>query len=381
MTQASKRLLLIHTTSERRIRYGSLFRSAGQTAPIGLAMLQAFAPDQIDLVDLQEQIPDVESLGSSTASDISACIVQAPQSWDEDKARIYGERLRILFPKALLVLGGRTDFFSLPSWDHTILGTGRVMIETLLSGTIPASRHMNTFSEDITRPLSVPEISLFDEIGYRSSVEKFDEPHAISVYRPWLGLLDRSRVNHPWLPPANTLENVLMWLKQSGFYAISFEGTGIRAEHLPQLAESLHRKGLVGAAAFDEATEVALVPLPLGNSLRRLWLRPSPWELPPDGIAANLARLKDDRITIGLRLHPRHAQSWLQSRAAEHFDRISFEDPGSWPKILLRRSLLSFYGRHNRFFSLLWGIRSAHDLICFLRGSYGLFEVLFERNI
>ncbi|MFZ2959701.1 MAG: hypothetical protein WA705_22690 [Candidatus Ozemobacteraceae bacterium] len=380
MKTSAPRLLLIHTTSERSIRYGSLFRSAGRSSPLGLAMLQALSPGRIDLLDLQEQAPDLENIDQILASSISACLVQAPQSWDDSQAQTFGEKLRAIFPQARLVLGGRTDFVSIPAWDHTLLGTGRTLVNRLLSGENPVERHLSTLTEDMRIALPIPQTALFDGGGYRASSEKMYQPSALSIYRPWLGFLDRSRIDHSWAPSQTMLEALLSWLRISGFKAFSFEGPGIKVAHLPALAESLARLGLSGAVALDEMREIPHIPLPLGPSLRRLWLRPSPWEIPPDGFAIALARLREDRIAIGLRLHPQHALAWVQSQAGDFIDQISLQDPGNWPKLLLRRTLFSFFGKQGRFFSLLSGIRSAHDLVRFLQGSYGLFELLFERN-
>jgi len=384
MTGSSdNRILLLHCTS-RRDPEAPFARSAGRTAPLGLACLQAMDPARIALLDLQDQDPLLDRFADLPRDRITACLVQAPHAWEDPEAARIGSLLRACFPHARLILAGRSDLSVRDVWHHTLHGTGRLILWRVLGGNLPDGRHLDTLAEDLREPLPVPGTPLPDAGWYRSGDEKLELPASLSVYRPWLGPLDRWRRELDLPAPTGFFPAFCRWMQESGFRGLSFEGPGLTPARLSEISRCLARTGLHGAVTLPVIDRLADFIPNLEPPFVRLWLAPGRREQPnpPEDLPQVLEPLQQQGIRLGLRLDPRNAPFWVPSATSLLADRISLEDPASWPPILLRRTLLAFFGRQRKFWYQLFDLRSLHDLICFLRFSFGLLDFLLgkERN-
>jgi hypothetical protein len=60
--------------------------------------------------------------------------------------------------------------------------------------------------------------------------------------------------------------------------------------------------------------------------------------------------------------------------------RLALAELETWQLDELKKVLFKFWGCKNRFFKLLFAIRSAYDLISFMKTSAFILEILFSKN-
>jgi len=371
-------LLLIHTASRAQVRCGCLARGAGRPAPLGLSCLAASFPGRAVLLDLQEKLPESADIPASGAQPFAAVIVAAAFAWQRIDAELMRNRLRELFPRARLVLGGPRAAEVGTGWDVTLRGTGRVACEWLLKDPCGMNGPIDTLEADLRTPLSVPSAPLGQDAGYAAAAEKASYLPAVSFHQPWLGLLDRCGES-AGSPTRGDLADLFQWLKKSGFGNISLETPGLSGSRANQVIEIASEQGLLLSLPFDRPEDLVAARLRSFPALLRIWLRP------PSG-ATNVIRpfvdaaddLRSKGISVGIRLPvdmlPEDAAPLLAVA-----DDISVEHPAAWQQSLLKSLLMAFYRHHGRLWRNLLKIRSGHDLVRTLRGMYGILDLALSR--
>lgn len=374
-------ILLIHTVSQPQIRYGRLLKAAGRTAPLGVACLASAFPERVTWLDLQTDLPEIRDAASVEAGKVKAVVVQAASDWDEERSAEFAGCLARLFPEATRILGGEIRPRYGPHWDLLLHGTGRVLLRELLAGNElgrRTSKVLKTLPEDLLERLPVPSNPLPDNLGYSASVEKCMEGPTISIYQPWTGLMDRTR-RHGVAPRPRFLEDLLPWLRRSGFGAASFEAPVFSARHYCDLQEACAHQGMPFSLALADPEEAAgIAQLPQGF-LWRIWLKPDP---APEGLST-FARIPEyysgSEVSLGLRLARDAAGDPELGGLAPFCDELSIENPEEWEFLLLRRTLVEFYLRQKHLWKRILRLRSARELLTFLRGAYGIFDLLIRK--
>jgi len=371
-------LLLIHTSSRAQVRCGCLARGAGRPAPLGLSCLAASFPGRAILLDLQERLPEPADIPASGAEPFAAVIVAAAFAWQRIDAELMRDRLRELVPQARLVLGGPRATELGTGWDVTLRGTGRVACEWLLKDPRGMNGPIDTLEADLRTPLAVPTAPLGQDVGYAAAAEKAVYLPAVSVFQPWLGLLDRSG-EAAGSPTRGDLADLFHWLRRSGFGNISLETPNLPGSRANQMVDIGSEQGLLLSVPFDRPEDLAAARLCSSPLLQRVWLRPSsssPDVTRPFVDAGNDLRSKG--ISVGVRL----PVDLLPDDAAPLLaiaDELSIEHPAAWQQHLLKSLLTNFYRHHGRLWRNLLKIRSGHDLVRTLRGMYGILDLTLSR--
>ncbi len=412
MAGSAPEILLIHTVSSPQIRYGRLQKAAGRTPPLGLACLAAAFPGRVEVIDLQDRCNGpVEMVGvaldslltgflSSPSCRPRAVVVQAASDWTEETSATLAQALRERLkspawgagvvgdrngippvappsPPTWLVLGGEIRHRFTPHWDALVLGTGRRLVADLLAGARPIGWN-ETLADDLRDPLPVPAVPLADAAGYAAAVEKQITGRTVAVYQPWLGLLDRTQILGV-RPPIPFLADLVPWLQKSGFDAAAFAAPIWPAATYEELQEICFRHRFPFSLAVADPSEAAAIArLPTGF-LDRLWLYPGDREDLLEAFSAIAPRFGGMEVRLGLRLRHDLARAAALESLWEFCEHLSIKLPEEWEAALLRRLLIDFYVRQGRLWRHLWRLRSARDLLTFMRGAYGLFDLVIRK--
>jgi len=355
-----------------------LARGAGHPAPLGLSCLAAAFPGRCLLLDLQDRLPEKGDIPSSGAIPFAAVIVAAAAGWQPVDAAMMRTRLAQLLPESRLILGGPRAAQIGSDWDATLHGTGRVACEWLLKDPKGIDGTVDTLEADLRSPLGVPGAPLAEQAGYAASAEKSGSQPTISVHQPWLGLLDRL-AEPAGTPSRGDLTDLVIWLRRSGFGGIAFETPRLSAQRAQQLVEIAGEQGMTISLRFDRATDATAARLTHSPPLQRVWLNPT-LDGPdgPDAFVPPAAQLRSNGISIGIRL-PVDLLPDAALPLLIEADEISIDHPAAWQPGLLRHHLVEFYWRRGRLWKSLWRLRSAHDLVRWLRGMYGILDAALTR--
>lgn len=378
MDTSCPEILLLHTVSQPEIRYGRLQKAAGRTAPVGLACLAAAFPGRTTMIDLQATLPGDRLADLPPADGIRAVVVQAASDWTEDTSAAFAQALAGRYPGARRVLGGAVRRRFARDWDVLLSGTGRTLLASLLDGGQPATGWRETLADDLREPLSVPEAPLPEAGSYSVSVEKQIAGRTVGIYQPWLGLLDRT-TRLGVRAPGGFLDRLVPWLARSGFGSAAFAAPVFPADTFGRLQEICARNRFpfsLAVADPDEAAAIALLPT---GFLDRLWLHPGGQFELLDAFARIAPRFGEAAVPIGLRLTGALAGDPDLDGLGPFCDQLSVEHPLDWDCFRLRRTLIEFYLRQGRLWRHLWRIRSARDLLGFMRGAYGIFDLLIRK--
>jgi len=382
MEKIAHEILLIHTVSQPEIRYGRLQKASGRTAPLGLACLAASFPGRVAWVDMQTSQPDSIDADLVDIGRLKAVVVQAASDWTEETSATFSNALAQLFPHSLKILGGEVRHRFVRDWDIAFSGTGLTILREILAGKGGGKKGeaklFSTLTEDLSEPLRVPLEPLPQNIGYSASVEKCMEGPTISVYQPWLGILDRTR-KQKTPPPAGFLVALIPWLKRCGFACASFDSMFFSERHYCNLQEACALNRMPFSLSLDNPGAICKIAEFPQGFLSRIWLKPVPSADSMDAFAQTASRFSEIEASFGLRLVPEAAGDPELCGLGPICDELSIENPENWDSKLLRRTLVDFYLRQRNLWKRVFGLRSARDLLNLLRGAYGIFDLLIRR--
>ncbi len=380
LEMSKPRILLLHLCSPSSVRLGKLKGAAGRTPPVGMISLAgSFPPGEVGWIDLQDRLPDIEDFQGYSGPEVSAILLQPGYVWPEERGIEVSRRLAAIFPNArrILVALGREEVPG--NWDHLLNGTGRTLIEFLLAGTAPGEKFLDTLEEDLRRPLAGPTEGFPEAMAYSSGSGKSYRKLTVSVYQPWLGLLDRARMPFGF-PERDFLARLRDWLKKCGFHAVSWDGPTATMAFLERILQTFSGSGIPHSFTVDK-------PLCMEKALEfpreevfRIWLRSDsvlPDDLEPLGILAQEARRRD--VGFGLRIRSAQALVAGLSRFQDWCDEIWLEDPGFWSPQEVKRVMADFYLRRGGLLRSLIRIRSGYDLIRFMKGAFALLDIILNR--
>lgn len=348
----------------------SLSRFASRSAPLGLFCLAAIDPERIKVID-SPGLPQIsEVLSCYDARTIKAVILHLQPGIPCGQINALLERFRSLFPLATIGCG-QTGETVCAGFDFAIRGTGKTAILRILRGEKMCG-FFDTLADDLDSPLSVPEELLIDS-GYELPPEKWCGGKTIEVFQPWLGLLELSHEVFVY-PGVAWIAAMVDWLKKSGYVFFHLCPSGLRPENLHELRSVMLNCKARFAVSFmvDHVEHMATI----GYPLQQIWLHGI--SLKNYVKAADLMRQirqSDCQPCLQVDRHLLNIPEWLTMISLA--ERMVIGDFLDWPKAGLQRLTWKFWSYHQRFFSRLIGLKSASELIVFMKTAYVVLEILF----
>lgn len=351
----------------------SLSRFVSRAVPLGLFCLAAIAPERIKVIDFPGLSQISEVLSSYDAQSVKAVILHLQPEASADQINTLLERFRSFFPLAAIGCGQPGEK-ACAAFDFAIKGTGKTAILRILRGD-QLRGMLDTLADDLDSPLNVPDEQLFDS-GQELASEKWFAGKTIEIFQPWLGLLEHSHEAFVY-PGAAWLAAMVDWLKKSGYVFFHFCPSGLRQDNLHELRSVMLNCKARFAVSFmvDHIEHISTI----GYPLQQIWLHGI--SLKNFSKAVELMRqirqsdcqscLLVDRQWLKL-------PEWLPLLALA--DRMVVGDFLDWPKDSLKHLTWKFWSYRQRFFARLIGLKSASELIVFMKTAYVVLEILFSSD-
>lgn len=355
------------------------FRSGGreQFAPLGLYCLAETAPERIAVVDLQYSLPGEEDFAAFAGSEIHTVVVRAGKNHDEAKLKTLLQICRASFNSARVGLAGTINKNFVALGDFYLYGTGLKAILCALRGQ-KLSGFVDNLQAEMQMPLPIPKKPFAELYDFSSPPEKTIDKRTLEIFQPWLGLHEHSQKIKTY-PGLKWLAELGQWLKESGYKEFHFRPSGVRPADIHEIRSVMLNLGVDFALSFANIEANELENNCAGAPLRQIWLyRPEPGDL--------VQALKCLRIIAeagccpALVLGKETATSPELWQILELSNRIALAEVETWNLPELKKLLMKFWGHKNRFFKMLFNIRSAHDLVEFMKVSAFLLEILFSKN-
>jgi hypothetical protein len=346
-------------------------RFPGRPAALGLYCLAGISPDRISVIEAAGSHIAYEALSTVSSKGCRAIVCQAYE--DSDSARMAGfcQRLRELMPGVALGVNSETP--SVPAgFDFAVNGTGKSAVLRILRGD-RLTGFIDCSKEDASSPLVVPEDPLID-IGYDICPEKWLYGQTLEIFQPWLGLSDRSATLRTW-PGVDWVAGLVTWLKRSGFASFHFRPSGLSCDDLHELRSMMLNLKARFAVSFMAEDQVKIVQI--GRPLQQVWLYVSS-PVSSETLGERLQQIHAADFQAGLQIS--HGSCSVAGVAAifAFVDRLAFSDYQRWPFPEMKRLTALYWGGKNRFLSRLVSIRSAYELVMFMKTSYMLLETVLS---
>ncbi len=345
-------------------------RFPGRPAPLGLHCLAATAPGQTVVVEAPCSTSACDWL--ATLQGAKALICQISENNDPGKTRQFCERLRQILPGTRL--GVNSEVARLPDgFDFAVNGSGKAIILRILRGDQPVG-FIDCHREDAASPLAVPETPLLD-CGYEIFPEKWLHAATIEIAQPWLGLQDRSRTLRSW-PGIDWVAAMIAWLKKSGFAAFHFCPSGLSADDLHELRSLMLNLKARFAVSFS-ATETLNIRQ-IGWPLLQVWLYQSE-DVGRATIEAGLRHIHEAGFLAGMQIESNWPAIDEHGTLLGSIDRLAF-GRSEWQFSELRKLTARYWSGKNRFIRRLFSIRSASELVMFMKTSYRVLETILSSD-
>ncbi|KAF1082102.1 MAG: hypothetical protein GQF41_1742 [Candidatus Rifleibacterium amylolyticum] len=368
MHNPNSEILLISIEKEPATgEYYSLRRFGGRFAPLGLLCLAATAPDRIAVINSSNGTQLSEYL--QDFSNPKAIIIQGGDN-PTDKINVDTlSELRERFPGARIGISDPGGAHREP-FDFTVTRTGKTAVLRILRGEIPTGIFDELPGERFDT-LDIPEEPMLDG-DYESHPEKWLAGRTIEVFQPWLGLLDRSESIFSW-PGIDWVAKLVSWLNLSGYNAVHFRPSGLTPTNLHELRSVMLNLNMPFAASFKIREDQHFTRI--GAPLRQIWLyHPAPETA--HICLDQLARIKAADCQPGLQLNRNSIGTATEPDLLATAERICLDNLHCWALSDLKRVMARFWRR--RFFSRLAGLRSAGELIMFMKTSYNILDILLS---
>lgn len=367
MQNPDSEILLISIDAEPAENRLNLRSFGNRFAPLGLYCLAATAPCRIATLAASDTAQFYDSL--SIFGKVRAIIVQLNHPTAPEMSARLISRLRQQFPTAKIG-ASRQQQTHTELFDFAVSGTGKTAILRILRGETPLGNFDQSTDESFSI-LDIPEEPLTDG-DYEIHPEKWLTGRTIEVFQPWLGLLDQSDQHSSW-PGIEWITRLLNWLKLSGYNALHFRPSGLATEHLHELRSVMLNLEMPFAVSFKISEQLHFSRV--GAPLRQIWL----YHPNRENAALALEKLAQIRSADCLPcLQLNHSDFALPAEGAliAAAERIDLSDPPCWPLSDLKLVTSRFWRR--RFFVRLFGLRSAAELIMFMKTSYNILDILLS---
>ncbi len=343
--------------------------SVYRSAPIGLYCLKATDSERIALIDVPvAQIKDMLSLYHS--SPLKAVICRLAEEPDTDSVKTILSSIKEAFPKTKLgcnfIKSDVTKHF-----DFVINGTGKSSLLRILRGD-ELSGFCDQMENDMHSRLDIPAEPLVD-VGYIILPEKWLSVHNLEVWQPWLGLMEFSTSLFDY-PGDEWMTNLLVWLTKSGFDAFHFNPSKWNVDELNRLRALFQNLKIKLSISFLSTEEVCYSNILF--PLKRIWLY-EPQAINAEEIVNKLKEIKNSGFEACLQISHAWFGGGITLPVCKYIDHLIIRDEYLWSNAEHKKFMQRFWGTKNRFFKRLFGLRTASELITFMKLSYALLEILF----
>lgn len=369
MSKANNEILLIELAAASVKNKLSWRHSIYRSAPIGLYCLKGLDSDKIAVIDVPvTQIKDMLSLYDSSLVKNVICRLAEEPSTDEVKSIVTA--IRESFPNAKVgcnfIKSDLTKIF-----DFVIYGTGKSAILNILRG-IELNGYCDQMKNDLVSLLDLPKEPLID-VGYYMLPEKWLSVHNIEIWQPWLGLEEFSTGLFTF-PGVDWLSNLLEWLTSSSFDSFHFNPSKWTVEEINLLRNTINKLKINISISFlsNESVPYRDILIPV----KRIWLY-EPEAVKMEEVTSKLKEIR----AMGAEACLLISHSWFGNGgtlpACKYIDHIIIRDDYLWSNIELKKFMQRYWGTKNRFFTRLFGLRTASEFVTFLKSSYALLDTLF----
>ncbi|PKL45821.1 MAG: hypothetical protein CVV41_02120 [Candidatus Riflebacteria bacterium HGW-Riflebacteria-1] len=367
MQNPDSEILLISIDAEPAGNLSTLRSFGNRFAPLGLLCLAASAPDRIATLVGRDTAQFYDNL--AIFGKVRAIIVQFNHPAAPEMSARLINRLRQQFPGAKIGASKQLQAHS-ELFDFVISGTGKTAVLRILRGETPLGYFDQPAAESFSI-LDVPTEPLA-EGEFEIHPEKWLAGRTLEVFQPWLGLLDQSDCHSSW-PGIEWLTKLLNWLKLSGYQALHFRPSGLSTEHLHELRSVMLNLEMPFAVSFNISEQLHFSRV--GAPLKQIWLY-HPNRENAALTLEKLAQIKAADCLPGLQLKHSDFALPAESSLINAVARIQCSDLHCWPLSDLKLVTARFWRR--RFFARLFGLRSAAELIMFMKTSYNILDILLS---
>lgn len=344
-------------------------------APLGLYCLAEIAPERIAVVDIQFAFPAEEFFSHLEKEKIQTVVFRAGKNHDEDFLSSSIKILRTLFPAARIGISGAINKNYVGLGDFFIYGTGKKTILNALRGE-KLDGFINSMEDDLELLPNVPHSQLVEGFCYDAPPEKSISKRTLEVFQPWLGLFEFSNRIESY-PGLNWIAALGKWMKFSGINELHFRPSGLKPDDLHELRSVMLNLGIEFSVSFKKFAGFDLETNCAGEPLKQVWL----YEPDQESSAYFLSGLKSVAkagccpcLVIGQEaLETSQFPEMLEVSA-----RLCLTDMESWELSKLKKVFFKFWGFRSRFFRRLFSIRTAYDLIGFMKTAAVTLEILFS---
>ncbi|MBR4328916.1 MAG: hypothetical protein IKO19_07775 [Candidatus Riflebacteria bacterium] len=343
--------------------------SISRSAPLGLYCLKAIAQERIALIDVPvPQINDMLTVYKS--SPVKTVICRLAEEPDNEEVKSLADSIHEIFPNARLgcnfVKSDITKVF-----NFVIYGTGKSSILRILRGD-ELNGYCDQFENDKNAPLDIPDEPLID-VGYNVLPEKWLSVHNLEIWQPWQGLLEFSTSLFTY-PGTDWMTNLLVWLTKSGFDAFHFTPSDWTVDEMNHLRAFFQKHNLQLSLSFlsDKEVHYSDILLPV----KRLWLY-DPQAVKAEEVINKLKEIRNAGFEACLQINHGWFGGGVTLPVCKYIDHLIIRDDYLWSNAEHKRLMQRFWGTKNRFFRRLFGLRTASELITFMRTSYALLDLLF----
>ena len=343
--------------------------SISRTAPIGLYSLKATVPERIGLIDVPvTQISDMLAVYSD--SPLKAVIFRLSENPDTDKVKEVFASVRIAFSQAKIGCNNINSHIT-KDFDFVINGTGKTSVLRILRGDLLAG-YCDDLKNDLAS-LVVQPTELLVDVGYDVLPEKWLSVHNIEVFQPWLGLAEFSTALFVY-PGLEYMIGFLKWLKDSGFDSVHFTPNKWTAEEINRLRAIVLKYQITLSISFLSSDSIAFPEIL--TPVKRIWIyNPQPSEM--NVVIQKLKTIREAGFESCLQVENGWFDGGVTLPVCRYIDHLIINDDYRWNNADFKKLTQRFWGTKTRFFRRLFGLRTAAELIVFMKSSYALIDTLF----
>ncbi len=378
MEPSQPEIILLNVFDNSKNRNVPFWRSSQLVAPLGLFCLQELAPKRVSVKSVPAEFSSEDFYGIDT-SKVLAVVLQESSFFDEATVESYFKTLRSAFPGVSIGLAGQRAEFFARHFNFTVFGTGATAILRILRG-MPVKGYIDTLEEDVKTKLPIPDRNCFHNFDFRSSVERTLSGKTLDISKPWMGMLDNSSIEFESFDE-DWIKSLLAWLTRYGYKSFQFNYLGNNPEHI-HLLRTLCWSIKVDFGVFVSDWEfVERIKTWPGNPLKQIWFSGDLSQFYKKNTFEQAKAIFDDikksGVESGIYLQPSFLMDPNSSRLLRLVNNISFTDSAKWNGSSMRNVSLHFWKSNWRFVKKLLSIKSAMELVDFMRLSYSILECIF----
>ena len=343
--------------------------SISRSAPIGLFCLKTIDKERIAVIDVPvSQIKDMLPVYKS--SPVKTVICRLAEEPDGETVKPIIDSIHELFPNAKLGCNFvKSDITK--EFGYVIYGTGKTALLRILRGD-ELSGYCDQLNNDKKAPLDIPEEQLVD-VGYNILPEKWLSVHNLEVWQPWQGLLEFSTSLFTY-PGTDWMTKLLVWLTKSGFDAFHFTPSDWTVEEINHLRALFQKLKVQLSLSFSSSEKLCYSDILF--PVKRIWLY-DPQAINAEDVVNKLKEIRNAGFEACLQINHGWFGGGITLPVCKYIDHLIIQDDYLWTNAEHKRFMQRYWGTKNRFFRRLFGLRTASELITFMKTSYALLDLLF----